>query len=228
MTIRGANRAVDEDSSLPDYVSKGISFPLGENEDGTKHYLTGLGLMHEGPLNLLTPDIQRGGLGILSQLNPILKAPLEAATNESFFQSSPEGGRSLDDLDPLLGRTASNIGNSLGLTDRKVPYHFPKMLELGVANSPAARYLSTVRQLSDPRKTWLQSGLGTMSGLRISTISPAAQDAVLRERASKIMRSLGGRVFERSYIPDDELAAMSPEACNPYNYEMQTELLCYL
>lgn len=211
MTIKGANRASDRDTSTPDYVSEGLSFPLSVGPDGTRNYLTGLGLMHEQPVNLMTPDPQRFLFGLGSMLSPAIKAPLEATFNESLFQSSPQGGRSLDDMDPLLGRMLSNMGNTLGMTDREAPYRFPKMVELGLANSPAARYLSTARVAFDPRKSLLAKGLGIGSGLRISTISPAAQDAILRERAEEIIRKLGGKVFERPYIPDEELAVMSPE-----------------
>lgn len=207
-TIRAANRASDREASVPDYVSEGVSFPLGVNDDGTRHYLTGLGLMHEQPVGLLNPNPQKFLFGLASQLNPVPKAAVEAATNESLFQSSPQGGRSLDDLDPLIGRTASNVANTLGLSERKTPYKLPKMLELAAANSPAARYLSTTRVFFDPRKSLMQKTVGTQTGLRITSVSPGAQDAILRERAEAIIRDLGGKVFERPYFSQEEMADM--------------------
>ena len=224
MAIKAANRATDEDVSTPDYVSEGLSFPAGVNPDGTRHYITGLGLMHEAPVNLLTPDPQAAVFGLMGQLNPIIKAPLELALNESLFQSSPQGGRSLDDMDPLIGRLASNLqesggmlargdvkGLALGADSDKPPKRLGKLTELVASNSPISRYLSTARVLADPRKNLLQKGAAATSGFRITSVSPGAQDAVLRERIEQLMRKHGGKVFERAYIPENVLANMSDE-----------------
>lgn len=209
-SIRMANRASSSDASTPDYIRQGLSVPLGDGEDGSKNFLTGLGLMHEAPLSQLQPSVQGSTFNLLAQFNPLPKWFLERATNESLFQSSPQGGRSLDDQDPLVGRLGSNIANTLGLSDRTEPYRLGKNFESIVANSPAARYLSTARQAFDPRKTVMQKlgALGT--GMRVTTVSPGSQDAVLRENATALMREMGGKAFERIYIPDSVLATMSP------------------
>ena len=215
ISIRAANRGRDRNVTTPDYVAEGLSIPLAAGRDGTQNFLTGLGLMHEQPVQLASPflsgNMQGSTFKLMSQLNPLAKGIIELGTNESLFQSSPEGGRSLDDLDPLLGRTLSNIGNTLGLTDRTTPVPTNKNFELLLSNSPASRYMSTARQLFDPRKTLFQKGLNLGTGVRVSSISPGAQDAVLRERATKIMRDMGGKIFDRSYIPKDELERMTPE-----------------
>jgi len=214
-TIRAANITRKKDPAMPDYVASGISIPVGESADGTKSYVSGLGLMHEQPVSLLDPiisgNVQESLFEIGSNLSPLIKGPLELMFNESLFQQSPQGGRSLDDLDPLVGRTLSNVGNSLGLTDRKEPYDIGKLPEAIASNSPVSRYLSTVRTIADPRKSIGQRLSPIGLGQRFSTISPAAQDAVLRERATQLMRELGGKVFERSYIPEEVMASMSPE-----------------
>jgi hypothetical protein len=83
-----------------------------------------------------------GNLG--SMLHPAIKLPIELATNESLVQESPDGGgRSMDDMDPLLGRTWSNVANSLHLSDREVPHRIPggKLAESMISNSPVARLL---------------------------------------------------------------------------------------
>ena len=50
-----------------------------------------------------------------------------------------------------------------------------------------------------------------MTGVQYTSISTAAQDAILRERAEELMREMGGRNFSRTYIPDYELERMDPE-----------------
>ena len=44
--------------------------------------------------------------------------------------------------------------------------------------------------------------------MRVTDVSPAAQDAVLRDRALEMMRSMGSRAFTKSYFADDDLAQM--------------------
>ena len=140
----------------------------------------------------------------------MFKGILELGFNESMFQNSPQGGRSLDDMDPLVGRMLSNTGNTLGLTDRTQPYRLGKVTEAIASNSPFSRYASTVRQMTDPRKTIPQKLLPFGSGARLATISAGSQDAVLRDRATQLMREMGGKVFERSYIPQETMDAMTP------------------
>ena len=214
-SVRAARLSREDDVTTPEYIAQGVSVPLGVGPDGSRNYLTGLGLMHESVTSqadsLFSMNPQRTLFEAGTMLNPLLKAPLEVMFNESLFQESPQGGRSLDDMDPALGRTLSNVGNFVGLTDRTDPVDTNKYLEAAISNSPLARVLSTARQVTDPRKGLLSRGLNTFTGLKTSTVSPAAQDAILRERAAELMRQLGGRSFERSYFPEEVKARMSPE-----------------
>lgn len=214
-TIRAANVGRQQDPTMPDYVAKGLAIPLGESEDGAKTYLTGLNLMHEQPVGLIdsflsgasaSDKVQSGLFELASQTAPPFKLLGELATNRSLFLSGPDGGRSLDSLDPPVGRALANI------TGREQAYEIPggKLSEALISNSPVSRYVHTVRQVTDDRKSVGQRAVSSLFGAKISTISPAAQDAVLRERASALMRDLGGKVFTRSYIDDETLAAMPP------------------
>jgi hypothetical protein len=137
--------------TAPDYIRETASFPLGDAlgpvPEGTDRYLTGLGLMHEDPFGF-GPNAKGAGLEFMSRMNPFVKAPLELATGQSFFQKGPDGGRSLDDMDPLVGRLAAN----LGLVGEDNVKFLPTWVEQIVANSPVARGLSTARQLTDTRK----------------------------------------------------------------------------
>ena len=217
-SVRAANISREPDVTTPDYINEGVSLPWSTMEDGTRNYVTGLGLMHEAPVNMLDPvaglvtagtlNPQKTLFKVGSNLNPMLKIVPETVFNQSMFQEGPSGGRSLDDMDPSLGRALSNIGNTLGLTDRKTPVATPKLLETVLANSPASRAIHTTRKAFDPRKGILGKAVNTLSGISYSSVSPAAQDATLRNRASEIMKEMGGRSFERSYIPDYELETM--------------------
>jgi hypothetical protein len=208
----------DQSDTAPDYVRETASFPLGDMlgpvPEGTDRYLTGLGLMHEDPFSF-GPNVKGAALEFASRTNPFVKAPLELMTGQSFFQKGPDGGRSLDDMDPLVGRLAANVG----LVDDKNVKFLPTWMEQIIANSPAARGLSTARQLTDSRKRWSPdvplpgpaSLLNTLTGVRVTDVSPGAKDAIVRELLEREMKDTGAAAFERIYYRKEDLAKMSPE-----------------
>jgi hypothetical protein len=213
-TIQATNLARgDEPEMLPEHVADTAAIPFGQTADGSKRYLTGFGLMHEDPLGFFGSGLKGAGLEALSRMNPLVKGPLEFLSGQSFFQKGPEGGRSIDDLDPSLGRLLANVAGS----DKPVPT--PQILEQVLANSPVSRLLSSARTLTDRRKHLSESLpvpgpaalANLLTGVRFTDVSPAAQDALLRDTASKIMRDTGAKTFEKVYFPEDVLAGMSPE-----------------
>jgi hypothetical protein len=50
-----------------------------------------------------------------------------------------------------------------------------------------------------------------LTGMRVTNVSPAAQESLLRERVQQMMRQAGGKTFVRSYIPEEVEANMSPK-----------------
>ena len=133
------------------------------------------------------------------------QGPLEYATGELFFQAGPMGGRDLPDADPLLSCT---LGNILG---REAPVRVPELLEVGVANSPMSRYLSTTRQLFDPRKSLPVKLLNLGTGIRVATVSEGSRDAILREQVQQDLRELGAKQFVRTYVPESYKPALSSQ-----------------
>lgn len=117
------------------------------------------------------------------------------------------GGRDLDDMDPTVGRLAANV---LGREDA-VTFPGSKPLEFLAANSPLARALTTARQLTDDRKGIGARAANVLTGLRVTDVSPASQEAMLRERASSLMKQMGAKAFNRVYFSQADLAKMTPE-----------------
>jgi hypothetical protein len=225
--IKGTNRAQSDGNLAPDYVRDTANIPIDPNNPimsmiagtppkGTDRYLTGFGLMHEDALSF-GPSVRGAGLEALSRMNPFLKGPLEWATGQTFFQRGPEGGRDLDKLDPTVGRLVANV---MGQTEQDDSKKFPLWMEQIVANSPIARLTTTARSLTDPRKRSetvpFMPGpaalFNTLSGVRVSDVSPGSKDAILREMLSSEMEDAGASVFERVYFSKEELAKMSPAA----------------
>jgi hypothetical protein len=199
----------DEQGVTPDYIRETASIPLGASEDGTRSYITGFGMSFEDPLQFA--QAARGNFsGVLrelgSRLNPIAKGLIEAGTGRSLYQAGPFGGREIEDLDPTVGRIMANISDlATGQkTEQAEPIFGNPWAEYVISNSGLGRSLNTIRTLTDPRKVtepWkLALNLGT--GVRIADVSPAAQDAIFRERLARVMKDLGGRMYTRPYFPD--------------------------
>ena len=227
---RGMGQMQQQGELAPEHVRDTASIPVdgrnpilsalvGEAPEGVDRYIAGFGLMNE---DLLSMSLSPRGLGqeFLGRSSPFVKGPLEWITNQSFFQSGPEGGRSLDKLDPTVGRLISN------LTGQEDPVRLPGMLEQVLSNSPAARALTTLRTLSDPRKggdygpisdavpfsiPGAPSLLNLLTGVRVTDVSPGAKDTLIRELLTREMKDAGASTFERVYFSKDELAKMGPE-----------------
>jgi len=219
-TLKTTARGHSAAGLTPDYVAETTSIPLGELDDGSKSYLTGLGLAHEDPLSFLSlnkygmpspGNFLREGA---SRLSPLAKAPLEWASQQSFFQKGPKGGRSLDDLDPTYGRIASNLAEWAGgpKTRYAEPLMGSKELEFLLGNLPTSRFGTTFRQLTDKRKWEDPSALALnlLTGLRKTHISEGAQDRIIQTRIDELLEDIGGRSFATSYVPKEVRARMGP------------------
>jgi hypothetical protein len=232
IAIRAQRHGRDRDVATPTYINKGLSLPVGVNADGTRHYLTNIGMMHEQPVQqaagFAALNAGDAAFSIIGNMNPLLKLPLELAFDESSFQQSVSGGVDLDDADPSLGRAISNVAQGLGLRDkdRKQPIRLGKLTEVLAGSSPASRYINTVRTAFDPRKNYFQRAANTLTGLRVTSVSPDRQDAVLRERAEMYLQGEGARQFQKSYIPDEIKNNMSEEELKAVQqYEQLIEIL---
>lgn len=215
-TIRGT-RLLQSDQPLPEYVGQTTAIPMGESEEGDQRFITGLGLAHEVPAAYLGAGTQGVLTEALSQLNPLIKGVVEWGTGESLFQRGPTGGRDLLDMDPTIGRTMTNISDLVTgeRTERADPF-LSRGFEMLAANSPASRILTTARTLVDPRKYEGPLGAAAMplnlgTGLRITDISPAAQDAMLRDAASAVARESGAKSYETVYYPQELIADVAEE-----------------
>lgn len=214
--MKASARGRDPSAQTPDYVSETAAINMGQQPDGSLRYLAGFGLPFEDPLSFIGGGLKGAGLEMLSRMNPMVKAPLEYAAGQSFFQKGADGGRALDDLDPMVGRLLANV------TGQEKPVTFPgsPLFEHIIANSPASRAISTARTVTDPRKRLfegvpivpdLAGAMNLLTGMRAVDVSPASQDAILRERSQKLMKQLGAKSFAKVFFPEEEVSQMSPQ-----------------
>jgi len=197
--------------------------------------LGGLSLMHENPMQLLGPLARMATTGqftdpgkellaeAASQTNPLFKGLAEWTTGKSFWQRGPGGLRDVEEQDPIIGRTISNI------TGQKEPTHFPGegWIEPLFANT-LSRVGSTARKAFDPRKRaqWaIDAGVPSyipvpggaalanlLGGFQIVDVSPRSQDAIVREAAqAALMKSGFGKQYENVYVPKAVREQLGPE-----------------
>jgi len=217
--IRAATRlkGTDHEDMLPEHIRQTMAVNIPEGTpligppegQGISRYLAGFGLMHEDPLEFVGPP-KDALMEALSRTSPLFKMPLEVAAQRTFFQRGPMGGRDLQDMDPLIGRTLRNIQQTVtGETGSRAPVQTHPGLEHLAANLPWSPHLAYVRTAFDPRKSLGVKAMNLMTGARFADVSPEAKRALLDETLQKMIRSTAGaRVFTKPYIPKSVLAEM--------------------
>lgn len=197
--VRLQNAARDRSGTTPDHIADTASIPdpFYKSTDGSKQYFTGLGMMHEDALQFLQPSPQNVTSEVLSRLNPIAQKAIELGTGRSLFFKEPGGGRPVEDLDPTIGRILANVTGSKGA----IRYPGDWAVEGLNGMLPTSRLTTTVRQVTDPRKSLSAKALSNLTGLKITTVSPQQQERTLRRKLEEVARSLGGRTFEQIYFP---------------------------
>ncbi len=207
-TIRGTDALRGEpDRPIPEHISKGLAIPLPAGASGAPRFLAGAGLMHEAPLQMIGGSVPEVLAGIGGMLNPVVKIPAELATGTSLHRRGVTGGRPLESLDPMIGRTISNVmgwdepADVLGTTGEAVASGLP------IVNPTA----NIVRTMADPRKNAAMKALNLLTGFKVTDVSPAAQNAILDEAIQREMLALGGKPFTRVNIPKDVIATLPPE-----------------
>lgn len=207
-TIQLNNDLRGQDATTPDYVANSMSIPLGEQPDGSQRYITGFGLPYEQLFAFGDGGVQGALREGLSQTTPLLKAPLEWATGQSFFQAGPSGaGRPLEELDPTIGRTLANLTREPGSD----PVALPTAFEFLFANSPASRLGTVARQVTDTRKGPLAKATNLLTGARVTDVPVAQQEGMLADRANTMMRDLGASSYENVYFSDRDKAGLDPD-----------------
>jgi hypothetical protein len=207
-TIRATEEARAE-GFVPDYVGTGTAIPLGETEDGTQRYLSSLGLAHETVFDLFRPgrgsfDTAKETLsGLMGNLSPYIKLPIEVGTGKQLFT-----GRDLDELDSRLGR----------ILNPSQPVSVPVLAEQAIMNSPLSKAVTTAGVLTDPRKSWGDVALNTLTGARVTDVDmDKAKYFASREALDKLLSSNPAvRKFSSLYVKDEDIERLDPSQQRAY------------
>ena len=217
--VKAIARASESDQLTPDYIAESVSLPVEGTPlatgapEGTDRYITGFGFAFEDPLSFLSGGLRGAGGEALSRMTPFLKAPIEWISGETFFQRTPQGGRELTDTDPTIGRILANVTGAEKPV-KFLPRFASEPLEFLAANSPISPFLTMARQATDPRKNAASTALNLLTGVKVSDVSPAVKDQLLRGIIEQQMVSRGAKQFLRTYYPKTELPGLSEQERN--------------
>lgn len=227
--LKAQDRAHAQDASIPDHILDGTAIPLGQADDGTKKFISQLGLMHEPAVKMLGSAAGGDTRGALydtaGMLHPLLKMPLEHMTGQSFYQHGADSSQ----LTPTIGQTLANIGTVTGLRDKDagaIQYPGSNLVESALQLSPLSRLASSARTLSDPRKTIAEKILNTTTGAKVADVSPKQQSFTLMRRAESLAKSQGAHSRSEVYFSKKELEAL--EKTDPVQAKKQRELQALL
>lgn len=217
-SIRAISRASEpnEENFVPEHLRQTAAIPLpeifgGQPAEGLQRYLTNIDLPFESTLNLFTPGtggtaaaafadtIAKTGSNILGQTTPLIKAPIEYATNRQLYS-----GRDLSELYSVLEQGLGPIGRPL----EQAAINF---LPFG------SRAISTYRQLTDDRLTTpdalMKTAFNLLAGLKLSDVDEnrARQQAARQVLNSMLSTTPGVRTYENITVPEDSLERLTPE-----------------
>ena len=178
----------DKAGFTPEYLSKGVSIPVGQEKEGTQRYLTNFGLPVEDVGRIFNPA---GGQRTLqeqaSNLNPLIKYPLEMLSGKQMYS-----GRDLGDLYPMTG---SNTLDNM------------------IANSPVSRYATMGRTLGDERKGVLSKAMNLLSGVKVTDVDMEKQKQIEGRQLieDRLRGQPGVGKFEKLYVKPENVGQLSPD-----------------
>jgi hypothetical protein len=223
-SIRAINRAAEprEDQHVPEYLRQSVAIPIpadtpvaGLKTPGVTRFLTNIDLPHEGLINLFTPglgntltsrvanSVMKTGQNLLGQTSPVLKGPLEYATDRQFYS-----GRQLSDLFSM----AEKYGIPGGRTVDQL-----------VSNAPGgSRLMGLARQVLDDRISTPEKlsklAVNTLTGLKFQDVD---RDRTVRLAARSALNELLKQAkdvgtYENLFIKPEALEKLTPTEKRQY------------
>ncbi len=187
----------------PSYVGEGASFKIGKPVQGNQLYLTQLGLPIEEALGRLKmgdyfPDVWETLSRNVAMSTPLIKYPLEAITGKQLST-----GRQLSDLKP------GGLGSLYGNLDEVYSQPITQLL----ANSPFARFATTIDKISDTRKSIPTRLANVLTGVKFTTVDLERARAIDTRRALEALLKAAPKVaeFGEFYVPPEQRAGLSPD-----------------
>jgi hypothetical protein len=211
----GEQPTEEEKASLPDYIKESFGIKIGDSASGLKQYLSSLGTPIEQFAGLFK---QNPILGAISQMNPLLKAPLEIGIGKDSFRQKdlkevydareysflPKGLREALGVREVEKPTFKKVGDKLVKTGTRKEYIAdPKQL-LIMRSLFTSRGFSYLDQVFDGDIQGLWKFARLFSGLKpqqVDTeVTKAIQDKAQKRALEDLLIKMGAyRRFESTY-----------------------------
>ena len=225
LSVRALSRGTEpsDQSFTPEYLRQSASLPLPSGLAGIglpegsplKRFVTNIDLPYESTMNLFSPGVgnsvttiaadsaKKTALNLLGQLNPLLKVPLESATNRQFYS-----GRQLSDLYSMLEQHIGPVGRGLEQVTSGLP--------------GGSRLLGTYRQITDsrlsPADRASKLAVNTLLGIKLQDVDQErTKRLAARDMLNQLLETVPGvRKFENISVPPEVQEMMSPEQKKQY------------
>ena len=217
-TIRAVTRASQprEGSFLPEHLRQSAAIALppefgGQPAENLQRVINNIDLPYEGLINLFSPGIgntasqrvvdslQKTGMNLLGQLNPLIKAPLEMVLNRQLYS-----GRELSDVYSVLENAVDPQYGPLARAAEQV-----------LVNAPGgSKAMSLARTAMDNRLTPAERALKLLVnntlGVKITDIDQErTKQLAARNTLNELLTATPGvRTYENLTVPEDVLRKM--------------------
>jgi len=197
----------EEMKFLPEYMQEGLPIRLPGKTKGMPEYIYGLGLPLEDLNKLSRGSFQRTAEGLLSEISPLLKYPIEATTGRNLFFGRPieEVNWVYPFVDKIPGlkqwlevKSFPKAGG--GQTFRANPY------KMHFLNTMLGRLYVTAGKTTDERMTAITKALYGLMGVKIREVDIEKEkfwrDREFRDKLERLLESEGLlKTYSRPYVP---------------------------
>ncbi|MCZ7644361.1 MAG: hypothetical protein M5U26_03615 [Planctomycetota bacterium] len=182
---------------LPSWVREGLPMGLGKDAEGNPLLAYGLGTPLEGaadPFSGFAESPRRGLEKGLSQLNPLLAAPIELATDRNLFlgRDISESRKAPHWVERLPEEVQERMGVRTSTTKSGATrYEMDPYVLYAIENGPLGRLSNTIGKLADARKPVADRLLNVLTGAKVVSIDEEreayyAQKDALRKLAKDL------------------------------------------
>ncbi len=174
------------DEPTPPWLREGLALPLGEDAEGKKQFLAGLDTPFEAGLEPFTGFADGPGRGmakLLTNLNPLLRMPIEVATGQDLFL-----GRDIEDL-RKAPHWAEGLPGVDAITEKNgtVRQEMDPWLSYALRNSPLSRISNTASKAVDESKDPFTRALNIGTGARVVGVD-TEREAKFQQREAILRR----------------------------------------
>ena len=190
--VQGSARDSEGEDFLPERAADSLSLPLPwRDREGNKLFLTSLGLPLEVTLNLLgTPTTRGVRRNVLSGMHPLVRMPLEATTNRSFFF-----GDEWAQYRKAPTWIPEDLAQKIELPNGEVRYEIDGRVNELFNAMPTSRMDGMVNKLLDSKRDVWDKLLNTFTGARTLSVNGRRE---LEKRLQKYLKdkAASGQVGE--------------------------------